>query len=164
MRPAGFLSPLTETHMGYYVTLTNVIIDIPKSDFPRICNHLLDTGFLTDTSSMNGGSYTDGGKTESWYSWVDMKALARNLNAGDLHAVLENFGFDVFTDKDTGAIIDLGYDNKTGNEEELFKAMSPVLPGTTELFWSGECGARWKWKIAKGKFKIIDAVTTYPEE
>ena len=150
--------------MGYYVTLTSCNIDIPESDFPRICNHLLDEGFLTNTDVMNGGSYSTEGKTESWYSWVDMRALAKHLNAGDLPAVLEDFGFDVFFNKDTGAIIDLGFDSKSGDEEELFETMSPVLPGTTVLFWSGEDGARWKWKIANGEFKVIDAVTTYPEE
>jgi hypothetical protein len=150
--------------MGYYVTLTSCNILIPASDFPRICNHLLDEGFLTNTDAMHGGSWSGGGKTESWYSWVDMKALAKHLNAGDLPAVIEDFGFDVFFDKDTGAIIDLGYDSKTGNEEELFIAMSDILPGVTEFYWTGEDGARCKWKIANGEFKIIDGVTTYPED
>ena len=148
--------------MGYYVTLNSCNINIPASDFPRICQHLLTTGFLTNTAAMNGGSYTSEGKTDSWYSWVDMKALAKHLNANDLPAVLDDFGFEVSLSTD-GAIIDLMYDNKTGNEEELFEAMAPVMFGITELFWTGECSARWKWLIKNGKLRTVAGITTYPE-
>jgi hypothetical protein len=149
--------------MGYYITLNSCSIRIPESDFPRICQHLLTTGFLTNTDCMSGGSYSTEGRTASWYSWVDMDALEKHLKSDDLPAVLEDFGFDVMHD-DEGAIDDLCYDSKSGNEEELFDAMAPAMSGITELFWTGECGAQWKWVIKDGELRIIDAVITYPED
>ena len=149
--------------MGYYVTLTSCNIHIPESHFPRICKHIIDTGFLTDTDSMNGGSYTSEGRTASWYSWVDMESLEKNLKSGDLDAVIEDFGFEVSLDDD-GAIVDLSFDNKTGNEEDLFRAMAPALTGTHTLYWSGEEGENWKWVIKDGKFKIFGGLVIYPED
>lgn len=149
--------------MGYYVRLLRSSMLIPPSEFPRICQHLLTTGFLTDTASMNGGSYTGGTKTESWYSWVNMERLAEHIKSNDLNAVFEEFGFDVFHNKD-GAIEGLAYDNKTGNEEQLFRAMAPVWPLHAEFVWSGECGAHWKWIIRNKTFTVSYGIITYPEE
>jgi hypothetical protein len=149
--------------MGYYVTLTSCNINIRKSDFPRICQHLLLTGFLTNTDAMNGGLYSTEGKTKHWYSWVDMDALEKHLNSNDLPAVLDDFGFEVSLDDD-GAIVDLCYDSKTGNEADLFNAMAHAMTGTTELFWSGEDGEQWKWRIKHGELRVTDAVITYPED
>jgi len=149
--------------MGYYVTLNSCKISIPESDFPRICQHLLTTGFLTNTDSMSGGCYGGPDDGKRWYSWVDMAALEKHLKSNDLSAVLEDFDFDVMHDTD-GAIVDLCYDSKTGNEEELFDAMAPAMTGIAELYWSGECGAQWKWLIKDGELRVIDAVITYPED
>lgn len=147
--------------MGYYVTLNSCSINIPASDFPRICQHLLNTGFLTNTSAMNGGCFGGPDDGKRWYSWVNMDYLAEHLKANDLEAVLDDFGFEVFTN-DNGDIVDLCYDNKTGNEEELFCAMAPAMSGINELFWSGEEGERWKWLIKNGELHSIAGITTYP--
>jgi hypothetical protein len=148
--------------MGYYVTLTSTKLHIPAHEFSPICEHLLSTGFLTNTDSMGGGSYQPDGKTEAWYSWVDMKALTKHLNDHDLDAVLEDFGFDVFLDRD-GNITDLHYDDKTGDEGKLFECMAPALKGTLHFYWSGEGGAMWKWLIRDGKLFVIDANISYPD-
>ena len=149
--------------MGYYVNLEDVNVIIHPSLFAPVCEHLLSSGFLTNTDSMGGGSFGGGQEPQYWYAWVNMDTLTERLKNNDLVGVLTAFGFDVYTSP-TGCIVDLSFNNKTGDEEALFRAMAPVLPGTYVLFWSGEDGARWKWVISDHAFRVIDAVITYPEE
>jgi hypothetical protein len=148
--------------MGYYVSLESTSINIPPSLFAPVCRHLLSTGFHTDHGNMNSNYYGIG-ERHYWYSWVDMKNLIERLNAGDLPGVLVEFGFDVIFGEDD-SITDLVYDNKMGDEEKLFRAMAPALPGTQELFWRGEEGEKYKWTIKDHQFKVVDALITYPEE
>ena len=139
--------------MGYYVRIVNANIYIPASIHGDICKHLHDSGFLTNTDSMRGGSYSDGKCNAKWYSWVNMETLAKHIHAGDLAAVFRSFGFDVSTLD--GNIIDLHYDNKTGDEIELFKSIAPALPGIHWVEFVGEGSEHYRYYIKNRKFHEI---------
>jgi len=139
--------------MGYYVRILRTDIHIPASIHGDICKHLLSTGFLTNDAAMHGGSFRDGKCEARWYSWVDMDTLARHLHFGDLVAVFKDFGFTVATLH--GAIVDLEYDNKTGNELELFKSIAPALPGNHWVQFIGEEGEHYRYVIRNHKFHEV---------
>lgn len=149
--------------MGYYVNITATDIKIPESLYPKICKHLLTSDFLTKASNMSGGCYGAEGKKKAWFSWVDMTDLEKHLKNDDLPAVLEEFGFGVMFKPDTGDIVDLSYDNKTGDEQILFKYIAQVLPGKHTITWSGEEGSLWQWQISDFQFRIVDGVVLFPK-
>lgn len=146
-----------------YVTVTSTHIDIPERLFPKICQHLLTSDFLTKASNMSGGCHDFKGKKEAWFSWVDMTDLKRHLKSNDLPAVLEEFGFEVSLQVSTGSIIDLMYGSKQGDEGILFDYIAEVLPGKHTVTWSGEEGAMWQWQISNRQLRTVDGVVTFPK-
>ena len=148
--------------MGYYVNITATDIKIPESLYPKICKHLLTSDFLS-SANMGGGRSGPDGPEEKWFSWVDMIALKKHLKDDDLPAVLEEFGFDVMLKPDTGDIADLSYDNKTGDEQILFKYIAQALPGKHTITWSGEEGALWQWQISDFQLRTVDGVVLFPK-
>lgn len=148
--------------MGYYLNCTHTQLNIPASIFPDICQHLLTSGFL-NPDAMSGGRHGSNGKEEAWFAWVDMAELRSALEDDDLVSVLENFRFEVDTDPD-GNIIDVCFNDKSGDEEHLFAHIAAVLPGTHRIDWSGEEGEVYRWLIKNKKLRIIDACIIFKED
>jgi hypothetical protein len=150
--------------MGYYTKIIASHFRIPASQHSAICSHLLSTGFLGDTDRMSGIQYgPDGRTTDWWYAWVDMIALAQHLRSGDLRAVLDDFGFDVFTNGNDD-VIGIAFDKKSGDEEELLKRMAPMLPDSTFINWQGEDGAIYRWTFPSGKLHTSFGSIVYFED
>jgi len=130
--------------MGYYVTLTETNAYIPCDDQPRgyelVCeinnHHTGKVGVLNhcDTPSPHEGE---------WFSWMPWNYPDLY---GTLREVLENVGFDTYTDMDSNLHI-RGYDNKTGCEEIFLQALAPVLQGgfgeSPRFVWIGEDHEMW---------------------
>ena len=146
-----------------YVTVASTHIDIPERLFPKICQHLLTSDFLTEASNMSGGRHGAKGREEAWFSWVDMTDLKKHLESNDLPAVLEDFNFEVRLQVSTGSICDLMYDGKQGDEAILFEYIAEVLPGKHTVTWSGEEGSMWQWQIANRELHSVDGITTFPK-
>jgi hypothetical protein len=147
--------------MGYYITLDRCQIHIPPSLFPAICQSLLHKGFMSPRN-MSGYTYADN-ITTPHFSWVDMKQLEQCLADDDLVGALQEFRFSVSLN-DKGAIVDLMFDCKQGDEEILFSYMAEELPGIHRLDWSGEEGDVWRWLIKDNRLNVIDATITFDEE
>ena len=128
--------------MGYYVNISASNIKIKAENkqaaYDAVCaindpkyNHL-----------KNGGSHGPDGRTY-WYSWMPENYPEQTETLED---VLELLGFELGYDMD-GSIIELGYDNKTGNEDVFFLAMAPYVEAGSYIMWRGEDGATWAWEF-----------------
>jgi hypothetical protein len=135
--------------MGYYTNTVESLISIPKAGFPAICKHLRDIRFddpSVNAKMMSGGSYEPGheGKTAAWYSWVDTKELTQKMQEDDLLGVFVLFGFELSEDQ-SGNIIGLSYNTKSGDEEALLKAIAPFMEDGNYLWFQGEDATHYRF-------------------
>lgn len=146
--------------MGYYANITHCAIHIPASLFPTICNHILTSGFI-NTANMGGGCYGGPDDGKRWFSWCDMDELNKALAANDFIGVLECFRFETSIN-DNGALDDIWFDCKMGDEERLFDCIAAVIPGTHRIDWRGEDGSQWRWLIRDNRLRTLYGTTTFP--
>ena len=147
--------------MGYYQATIDCNILIPQAGFSVICKHLLDSGFLKNTDKMHGGSMNGkGGFTDKWYSWCDMARLEKKITTGDLPAVFEEFGFDV--QQDDGNIVGLSYDNKAGDEFELFRAIAPFMDDGMYVDFRGEDGEFYRYYFKDQEARQSQGEISFP--
>jgi hypothetical protein len=146
--------------MGYYANITHCAIHIPASLFPTICNHILTSGFIRP-ENMGGGAYGGPDDGKRWFSWCDMDQLESALKSNDFLAVLECFRFETSIN-DNGALDDIWFDGKMGDESRLFDCIAAVIPGTHRIDWRGEDGAQWRWLIRDNELRTLDGTTTFP--
>lgn len=133
--------------MGYYQATIDCNIFIPQAGFGIICKHLLDSGFLKNT--------------DKWYgTWCDMAQLEKKITAGDLPGVFEEFGFDV--QQDDGNIVGLSYDNKAGNEFELFRAIAPFMDDGMYVGFRGEDGEFYRYYFKNQEARQSEGTVSFP--
>lgn len=148
--------------MGYYITLNRCDIHIPAPLFPVICEHLRTTDF-NSPDNMGGGCYGNPEGEKFWFSWTNPDKVTKAIADDDLPTLLEQFRFEFSLD-DKGAIVDLLFDCKQGDELLLFNRIAEVLPGTHRLDWSGEEGSMWRWLIKDNQLHVIDATINFNED
>lgn len=88
----------------------------------------------------NGGSYSGGAKTASWFSWMDEDYDQKLHTAKE---IFEALGFEVSDTSDGGISLDF-YDNKTGQEELFVQEVGDLAEEGWYLRWRGEEGALWQ--------------------
>jgi len=54
----------------------------------------------------------------------------------------------------TGDVKVVGFDNKTGAEENFFQAIGDLLPPAT-MSWTSECHDQWKWVFNGQKMAVV---------
>lgn len=129
--------------MGYYVKImeTNFRIPADKLDeaYTALCalNH-------DPNAHKSGGSYSGGGKTEAWFSWMPTNYDETCKTA---QAIFEELGFTTFVEDD-GALWLTDYDSKIGDEEQFLNAIKHLVPEDAHIDWRGEDGAMWRWTPA----------------
>jgi hypothetical protein len=138
--------------MGYYVDILDTDIYLPKTSFQAACEHLKNSGFLTDTDNMSGGRFSDEGYVDRWYSWVNMDELAKYVEKGDLLSVFCCFSFGPETDKE-GNLIGLWYSDKTGDEEHLLRSLEQFFQNENYIEWKGDDGEMWRDVFRNGKLQ-----------
>lgn len=128
--------------MGTYVSIEDCKINIRRQNFKSACDHLLSTSFLEENENMSGFSSEKGKITKRYYAWVDMTSLKNSLKQGDLAAVFKNFGFQVYIQD--GNIVELAYNQKTGDEEYLLYSLREYFDEGDYIQWTGEDGDSWR--------------------
>lgn len=140
--------------MGYYVRIEKSNARIPAANvkvaYETMCalNH-------DPTIKKNGGSWSGGKKVEEHFSWMSPNYDQELSTARE---ILEELGFEC-TQLENGDLLILRYDNKTGQEDDFFEAISRYCEG--EIEWVGEDGARWKWILGGPKLKLKRGKITY---
>lgn len=140
--------------MGYYVTLKQSTVSIPKSKEKEALAalHALNE---THDHLKTGGSY---GPKESdrrkWFAWMpeNLKELTT------LEEFLSCVGFEVAYNSPKDQYNITGYDSKTGAEKLFIWALTPFIQKTdatdlapASMEWQGEDGSQWLWTFQDGK-------------
>ena len=149
--------------MGYYIQTPWTHFAIRTADLPRFFD--LVSNLMSDENveeNGHGGSYSpNGGKTDSWYSWVNTDVVRRAVSDRDIVAVFAEWGYELdFINEDDGVTtyrLDIrDGDAKIGDEETFFAAIAPVVVDGSFLDVRGEDGAEWRWMWENGKFYSQD--------
>ena len=142
--------------MGYYHTIIEHNFRIPETGFAPICKHLLDSGFTDPTEAVASGKTFSGGKTDQvFYAWTCPERLIACVKDNDLPGVFTEFGFDVKRDA-LGGIEGLLYDNKRGDEDQLFAAIAPFMEDFQFVSYRGEDGAFYRYYFVDQEMKICE--------
>lgn len=151
--------------MGYYTRITETNMFISKDDFvycyEAMCK-LNDRDDLKKGGSWGGGNgiSADNPRPEGmtyhpakWFSWLDANYPEKCKTMQD---ILFELGFeDIKLDED-GNLIDLWYDNKTGDEALFLQIISPYVKAGSYVNWIGEDGTRYQF-FFNGKEMIMKA-------
>ena len=121
--------------MGYYVEYEGTIT-IPAERERDIFHALRGLNKLDYLK--RGGSWSGGGQTEKWFSWMPSDVNEWGDTAWE---ILHELGFNFDGTDDTRRV---WYDNKTG-QEELFLQALVRNGGTVDLECRGEDGYVWKY-------------------
>jgi hypothetical protein len=134
--------------MGYYAEVTGARIKIVPDTDAKIYETLCALNKREDLKS--GGSYSDGRKTASWFSWMSENY---DETCATWQEIVEELGFDL--DINDPNSYQLTYHSKVGDEEHFFRAMAPYIENGSFVSWRGEDGALWQWKFHDGQMEIL---------
>lgn len=142
--------------MGYYVSITG-------SDF-RITpeNQVLAYQAMCELNNHDelkrGGSWSGGEQTEAWFSWMpkDYPTECR-----DFSAILECLGF--FIVKMGDEIVELNYDDKTGQEDLFLNACAPFVEDGSYIDWRGEDGDAYRFAFSNCEMKVLQGRLVFSE-
>ena len=148
--------------MGYYISTPHTSFEIRNENFSQF--FLLVSDLMSDeniTLHGNGGTFANGAKTESWYSWVRTDEVRKAVADRDIVRVFEEWGYELTlvnkTDEISTYYLDIrGGNAKIGDEEKFFAAIAPTVENGSYLDAVGEDGAEWRWVWENGKFYSQD--------
>lgn len=127
--------------MGYYVRIKSGKIFMPKETHAKILERWKLINQPQFDHLKRGGSFSNGSKTESWYSWM---SADYDKEVTCVEDVLERLGFDfeVSSEAEAGIYV-TGYVSKMGQEDLFFSAIHKWIKGS--LLWLGEDGDMYSW-------------------
>jgi hypothetical protein len=130
--------------MGYYVDLMNSSAVIPVGKLDEALRVLKELNETRDDLK-TGGSWSNGEKESSWFSWMpeDWSTFE------SAREVLVCAGFEECSSTDKGGLRIDGYHNKTGCERVLMAAIAHLVEPGSEMEWRGEEGEQYKWSFAE---------------
>lgn len=148
--------------MGYYIQTPWTHFAIRTDNLPRffdLVSNLMSDENLEENG--RGGSYANGCKTQSWYSWVSTENVRKAVADRDIVRIFEEWGYELdhigTTNDENIYRLDIrGGDAKIGDEETFFAAIAPVVVNGSYLDVRGEDGAEWRWVWENGKFYSQD--------
>ena len=150
--------------MGYYIQTPWTHFAIRTENLSRFFD--LVSNLMSDENveeNGHGGSYANGGKTQSWYSWVSTENVRKAVADRDIIRIFEEWGYelDLINEENGESIYRLdirGGDAKIGDEETFFAAIAPVVVNGSYLDVHGEDGTEWRWMWENGKFFVQDVL------
>lgn len=142
--------------MGYYVVLTDADFLIPKANEAAALAALKALNDPKNDAKKQGGSYSGGGKTESWYSWMDADYDKKVKSCAE---VFELLGFEV--EESAEGLRLTGYDNKTGQEDLFLAAVAPYVRAGSFLDWRGEDGMLYRFTFDGKRMQELSAKISY---
>lgn len=150
--------------MGYYISTPQTSFSIRTSDISRFFD--LVSILMSDENieeNGQGGTYADGRKTQSWYSWVNTDVVRRAVLDRDIRAVFGEWGYDLEHANEEDGISHFYLDIRSGNakigdEEKFFAAIAPIVVDGSFIDVRGEDGGEWRWMWENGKFYSQDII------
>jgi hypothetical protein len=149
--------------MGYYVDIFDQNFTLKKEHHEAAFKKVCELNDFDDLKRGGGGELYNQPRPEGmsyhpakWFSWM---AADYPSECKDLVEVLNMIGFDVIEDE-AGDIQALYYNDKTGQEELFFSAISEyVVPGSY-ICWKGEDDTYWRWYF-DGEMQIDAGYVTF---
>lgn len=137
--------------MGYYVEIIESDAFIPADRIEEACRGM-EPMMQPDHVAKHGqgGSWSNGGRSEVWYSWVNTQECIDLLAKNDLAGFLEHWGFETYTGADGDIHLD-HYNRKTGQEEYMLQNLAPFIAPNTYMKWRGEENEMWAFIFEDGK-------------
>ena len=127
--------------MGRYIRITNSTAFVPadklETAFEKMC--ALNT---THHDAKNGGTWSQGKRVASWFSWMDADYPSV---CADAQAIFEMMGFETEY-RENGDLMLCGYDGKQGQEELFLTAIADELRG--QIDWADEDGFEWHQNLS----------------
>lgn len=126
--------------MGYYTNLIECDFFLDKKHFDDVYQEMCKLNDYHDLK--RGGSYganTDPDPNERypknrWFSWMDYNYPE---TCKDMFEILQQIGFDITLDND-GNLVNLGYYNKTGNEDYFLSCFAGFVRDGSYITFKGE--------------------------
>jgi len=158
--------------MGYYVNIQETDIFIAKEDFENCYKAMCELNDHDEWKTGGGSGMTVNGITYSskdprpeglnyhpakWFSWMapNYPELIHNFQS-----LMQEVGFDVKYD-DSGNLIRLWYDNKTGAEGLFLYAIAKWVRDGSYIIWHGEDNVFWKNTFSNGTMYELPGEITY---
>lgn len=143
--------------MGYYITLEESTFALRDEHKEAALETLKALNAPSNNHLKRGGSFAGGGKTEHWFSWMPADY---DKTVTSLEEVFVLLGFEVGEAPD-GAMLLVGYDTKTGQEDLFLGAIAPLVEDGTYLQFVGEDGDRYRYVFKDGKMETKYATLTW---
>jgi len=152
--------------MGYYIRTPQTSFAIRTENLPRFFD--LVSMLMSDENveeNGQGGSYSNGERTRSWYSWVNTDDVRRAVLDRDIVRVFKMWGYELEIISNDGGVmrffLDIrGGEAKIGDEDKFFAAIAPVVEDGSFIDVVGEEDAKWRWMWENGKFFVQDVIRT----
>lgn len=141
--------------MGYYVSIEDGSFKIKHENMDAALDALKVLNATTPASKKRGGSYSGGGQTAAWFSWMPESFE----HYEKVEEVLSDMGFEYSFDA-RGDLVVNGYDSKMGQEDEMIDAIAHLIEDGA-VYWRGEEGDHWAWVFKDGKREIRTARIVY---
>lgn len=141
--------------MGYYINFRSSNAVIKKDNLDEAYRLMCELNKRDDLKS--GGSWSNGGCRQKWFSWMDADYPDKLNTAKE---IIDELGFETFLD-DEGDLYIENYDSKTGDELHFFRAIGHLVEGRIE--WIGEDSEMWCWDFSSGELKEFDGEVVYKD-
>lgn len=152
--------------MGYYAIAAGSVI-VPAENIDAAYDVLVELNACEDlkTGGRLGGtpaekpadSVSVAASPDRWFSWMDWNYDEVLTSALD---IVNQLGFEVEELSDGGFEV-YSYDSKVGAEEHFMAALAPFVSEGSEMTWTGEDGAMWRWLFTDGEMKVQSATVTW---
>lgn len=136
--------------MGYNISLRSAHFHVPEAwTVLRALKNLNKQDHLK-----RGGSWAEGEKTESWFSWMPTDW---DETCTSVQEVFELLGFETkIVDGPSGKAVSLEvYEGKAGQEDLFCRAVAPYMEKGSYLEWIGEDFAEEVWVVQDGELKCL---------
>lgn len=154
--------------MGYYVQIIESNVYIPSEHLDDAYKAMCELNNHNELK--RGGSFPvrepvvgDGPHPDVWFSWMPWNYHETCKSARE---VLDAVGFDVISLTDGLEIV--GYDNKTGCEQEFMWAIAPFVRSLDDnppvIRWRGEDASCWQMEFVDGKMFMRNVILTESPE
>lgn len=142
--------------MGYYVQTTAVNWLLPIVNESAALDALKKLNSSENDHLKRGGRYAEGGKTESWFSWMPTDY---DKTVTSVAEVLDMLGFETKILPEGTRIV--GYDSKTGQEELFLATIAHFVEPGSSIDWRGEDDAVWRYAFDGTRMQVLEGRLTY---
>ncbi len=129
--------------MGYCIRMDEAKFHV-RADRKEAALDALRAMWLDPDSTMGGGVYQHGKRSQAFFSWMNASSLAEGTCA-TFEQGMDDWRYPVTNDPE-GNVVDISFEGeKIGDEDQMFRAIAPFVTAGSYVAMLGEDGARWRF-------------------